>query len=113
MTTARMEHAMELADKCWEKAYKASPQFVERYLELAEQLLTSKPIITGDEFREYCRNNGLHRPAELHPNVWVSGVRTLKLIGWVARVGKVEPIKSHNHMPSVTLWKSTIYGGNS
>ena len=29
MTTARMEHAMELADKCWEKAYKASPQFVE------------------------------------------------------------------------------------
>jgi hypothetical protein len=103
----RMENAMELAEKCWEKAYKVEPDFVERYLELAEQLLLSKPV---DEFREYCANNKLHRPSTLHPNVWVSGVRALKSIGWLVHDGYVTPTKSHNHMPSVSKWKSTIYG---
>ena len=111
--TPRMENALELADKCWEKAYNVEPQFVERYLELAERLLTQKPLVTGDEFREHCRNNGLHRPSSLHPIVWVSGVRALNLVGWTERAGTVEPIKAHNHMPSVTLWRSTIYGSNS
>ena len=113
MTTARMEHALELADKCWEKANKVAPKFVERYLELAEELLASKPVVLGDEFREYCRNNGLHRPPELHPNVWVSGVRALKIIGWIQHKGYTLPTKSHNHMPSVSLWGSTIYGANA
>jgi len=109
----RIDNALALADKCWEKAYKTAPAFVERYLELAEELLIKKHVVTGDEFREYCRNNGLHRPAALHPNVWVSGVRVLnKGFGWTVSVGKVEPVKSHNHMPSVTLWRSTIYGDN-
>jgi hypothetical protein len=106
----RMENAISLAEKCWEKAYKAEPAFVERYLALAEQLLMSKPVVLGDEFREYCSNNKLHRPASLHPNVWVSGVRALKLLGWVANDGYVTPTKSHNHMPSVTQWRSRIYG---
>jgi hypothetical protein len=110
MMSERMENAMELAEKCWEKAYKTAPDFVERYLELAEQLLVSKPEVLGDEFREYCSNNKLHRPATLHPNVWVSGVRALKSLGWVAHDGYETPTKSHNHMPSVTKWKSLIYG---
>ena len=110
--TTRMEAALELADKCWEKAYGAEPQFVERYLELAEQLLATKPLVTGDEFREYCSKNGLFRPKTLHPNVWVSGVRALKLLGWTTPVRKVEPVKSHNHMPSVTQWRSEIFYGN-
>ena len=110
MLSPRMENALDLANKCWEKAYAVEPEFVEKYLALSEQLLTQKPLVTGDEFREYCRDNGLRRPSALHPNVWVSGVRVLKHLGWLERVGKVEPVKAHNHMPSVTLWKSKIYG---
>ena len=110
-TSERMDNALALADKCWEKAYATAPEFVERYLELAEELLTKKQLVTGDEFREYCYKNGLHRPPALHPNVWVSGVRSLhKGFGWIAPVAKVEPVKAHNHMPSVTLWRSMIYG---
>lgn len=106
----RIENAMELADKCWGKAYSVAPQFVERYFELAHQLLESKPQVTGDEFCEYCANNRLFRPAHLHPNVWVSGVRVLQNLGWITKMGKVEPVKMHNHMPSVTLWRSNVYG---
>jgi hypothetical protein len=108
-----MEHALDLADKCWGKAMAVEPEFVERYLELAEELLTNKPVVLGDEFREYCRKNLVFRPANLHPNVWVSGVRALEQIGWILKMGKVEPTQSHNHMPSVTMWKSTIFGKDS
>jgi hypothetical protein len=110
MNSVRMENAMNLAETCWEKAMARNPDFVERYLELAEELLSSKLKVTGDEFREYCAKNGLNRPPNLHPNVWVSGVRALQTIGWISRLGKVEPVKMHNHMPSVTLWRSEIFG---
>ena len=108
-----MESALQLADKCWKKANETEPAFVEEYLKLAEQLLTSKPIVLGDEFRNYCSKNKLFRPETLHPNVWVSGVRALKNIGWIHPIGKVEPTQSHNHMPVVTQWHSMIYGKDS
>jgi hypothetical protein len=109
----RMENAIDLAEKCWAKAYKTEPAFVERYLELAEQLLISKPVVLGDEFREHCANNKLRRPASLHPNVWVSGVRALKSLGWIAHDGYTIPTKAHNHMPSVSKWRSRLFGSSS
>lgn len=112
MMSTRMEMALNLADKCWEKANKTNPAFVERYLELAEELLSAKPLVTGDEFREYCANKLLFRPKELHPNVWVSGVRVLHSLGWTTPLQKVEPVKAHNHMPSVRQWRSEIFYGN-
>lgn len=109
MVNERMDNAYELAQKCWNKAYSTNPEFVEAYLEMAETLLTSKPVVLGDEFRANCRANGLTRPKELHPNVWVSGVRALKLLGWITPIQYVVPTQSHNHMPVVTMWQSTLY----
>lgn len=108
--SARMENAIALAEHCWEKAYRAEPEFVERYLELSHDLLQTKPELTGDEFREHCAKNLLFRPKTLHHNVWVSGVRALESIGWITKVKKVEPVKMHNHMPTVTLWRSNVFG---
>lgn len=108
--TPRMEQALSLADKCWRKAYRASPEFVERYLEYAENLLVERPVIMGDEFRAYCQTKGLALPVRLHHNTWVSGPRSLWLLGWIAPISKVEPAQRHNHMPEVTLWRSMIYG---
>jgi hypothetical protein len=105
-----MENAMELAKKCWSKAITQEPEFVEQYLMLAEQLLCTKPVVLGDEFREHCTKNKLRRPASLHPNVWVSGVRALQSIGWISHAGYTAPTKSHNHMSSVSRWKSMIFG---
>ncbi|NBW17494.1 MAG: hypothetical protein EBR82_56890 [Caulobacteraceae bacterium] len=105
----RMVEALELADKCWAKARSTCPEFVEQYLFVAEDLLHHKSLIRGDEFREACRKAHVFRPSELHHNVWVSGVRTLKLIGWISEMGKVEPEAMHNHMPTVTLWRSNLY----
>ena len=96
--------------KNWRKAMTVSPEFVEEYLRLSEALLLQRPIVMGDEFREYCRMNGLRRPKELHHNVWVSGPRALSKMGWIVSMGKVEPAQRHNHMPSVTLWRSLIFG---
>ncbi len=106
----RMAKALELADKCWGKAYRAAPEFVERYLEVAQELLLSRPVVMGDEFRAACREKDVRLPSGLHPNTWVSGVRALQQIGWLSPMQKVEPAHSHNHMPSVTLWRSNIFG---
>jgi hypothetical protein len=106
----RMDNAMKLAEKCWSKAMTKEPSFAEQYIELAEQLLLSKPLVHGDEFRSYCAKNGLFRPHSLHPNVWVSGVNVLKTLGWVHHAGYATPTKAHNHMPRVSLWTSMIYG---
>jgi len=106
---SRMDDALALADKCWAKANETSPEFVKRYLVCAEELLLHKRIVLGDEFREFCSTKKLYRPTELHPNVWVSGVRALRFLGWIYPIGKAEPTKSHNHMPSVTQWRSMLY----
>ena len=111
MYSARLEKAFELADKCWEKAYNIEPIFVEKYLALAEKLLEERHTVTGDLFRAYCTDNGLKRPPRLHPNVWVSGVRVVNQLVWMEPVTKVEPKEGHNHMNTVTLWRSTIYRG--
>ena len=87
----RMKNALQLADKCWKRANRSSPEFVEEYLTYAEKLLMSKPYIRGDEFRSFCHQHGLARPAKLHPNVWVSGVRALGIIGWMHPMQKVSP----------------------
>ena len=106
----RMEEAIVLADRCWGKASRAEPEFVEQYLASAEELLVNRPIVMGDEFRAQAELNGLRLPNTLHHNTWVSGARAMQQIGWTSPISKVEPMHSHNHMPSVTLWRSNIFG---
>ena len=109
--TERMKYALQLANKCWGRAYRTEPQFVERYLELAEELLQGRMLVTGDQFKDYCHQNMLHLPRTLHHNTWVSGVSAIETIGWIDAVGKAEPTKTHNHMNDVTIWKSMIFDG--
>jgi hypothetical protein len=70
--SSRMESALKQADQCWQKAVSVAPDFVERYLVLCEELLTSKYEVQGDEFRSYCRAKGLKLDPLLHHNTWVS-----------------------------------------
>lgn len=108
--TERMEQALILADKCWGKAYRASPIFVEKYLEILQSFLLARPVVMGDEFRAHCELQGLRLPDNLHHNTWVSAARAMQHMGWISPVTKVEPAQPHNHMPLVTLWKSNIFG---
>lgn len=107
--TSRMEVAVVLADQCWKKANRSSPEFVEQYLASAEDLLLVRPIVMGDEFKEHCRRKQLFLPKSLHHNTWVSGVRALNIIGWIEPISKVVPVQMHNHMETVTLWRSKIF----
>jgi hypothetical protein len=107
-----MDNAIKLANLCWKKASAAEPAFVEQYLACAEELLMQKSILTGDEFRQFCASKGLRRPSTLHPNVWVSGVRALRTLGWIHPIAKVEPTQAHNHSGSVTQWVSMLYRAN-
>jgi hypothetical protein len=107
----RMENALNLAKQCWQKAYRKDPKFVGQYLLYAEKLLSSMPVVLGDEFCDYCKVNLLFLPEALHHNTWVSGVRMLQTIGWIVPITKVVPEKMHNHMDSVTMWKSVLYDG--
>jgi hypothetical protein len=110
--TERMEQAFDMAIRCWGRAYNKQPHFVERYLELAEEYLQCRVIVTGDQFKDYCNEHLLFLPTSLHHNTWVSGVKALETIGWVKAIGKTEPTKGHNHMNDVTLWRSMIYDGS-
>jgi hypothetical protein len=111
-TTERMKQAFDMAIRCWGRAYQTEPHFVERYLELTEEYLQTRVIVTGDQFKDYCTDHGLFLPAKLHHNTWVSGVKALETIGWITAIGKTEPTKGHNHMNDVTLWRSMIYNGS-
>ena len=105
----RMEEAYLLASKCWASACSKEPEFVKSYLQVAYKLLCNKQLVRGEEFKHYCRENGIRLPINLHHNTWVSGVRALFLMGWIHPVKKVEPVKGHNHMDSVTLWRSNVF----
>lgn len=109
--SARMEHAMSLADACWGKAYRTAPKFVETYFDLMETYLLRNQYIRGDEPRKVAAVNKLRRPKSLHHNTWPSGVRALMLLGWIEKVEDVTPQEAHNHMPTVSRWRSMIYGG--
>lgn len=106
----RMENAIVLADRCWRKATRAEPEFVEQYLASAEELLINRSIVKGDEFKENCRRRMIFLPKTLHHNTWVSGVRALSIMGWIEPITKVIPAQRHNHMDTVTLWRSKITG---
>jgi hypothetical protein len=106
----RMAHAIWLSTKNWAKARRDYPDFVAAYLQHAEELLLSRPVVMGDEFRSYCEKKGLSKPKKLSHNVWVTGPRVLAKLRWTVSMGKVEPAQKHNHMPSVTLWRSLIFG---
>jgi hypothetical protein len=109
--TERMQYALQMATQCWGRAYRSEPEFVERYLELVEEYLQGRVLVTGDQFKDYCHHQGLHLPNTLHHNTWVSGVSAIETIGWISPAGKTEPTKTHNHMNDVTVWQSMIYNG--
>lgn len=104
----RMDRAMRMADECWKKAMRVSPEFVSDYLHVAEHPLLCNPEVSGDRFKKACVERGVILPEGLHHNTWVSGPRFLERIGWVTRIKKVIPLEMHNHMPSVTLWQSNV-----
>lgn len=105
MLDSRMENALKLADKCWAKAVAASPDFVEAYLQVADIYLSDKAYIRGSELRSACWRAGVHLPDGLHHNTWVSGVRTLSLLGWIEKQGLAKSVERHNHMDNVTVWR--------
>jgi hypothetical protein len=105
----RMAHAFHLADKCWGRACRKEPEFVRRYLAIAEQYLTITEFVTGDQFSKVCRAQGLDTPPSLDRNVWASGVNALVVIGWITKKGVTVPTGLHNHMNTVTEYKSNLY----
>jgi len=105
----RMDNAMLLGERCWARAMEASPAFVAQYLAVSEALLLSQPDVTGDLFKRACDLSQIRLPDGLHHNVWVSGPKSLKSIGWIEEIDTVIPTSPHNHMRSVTRWRSLLY----
>ena len=105
----RMDRAMASGAGLWTKSVVLYPDFVASYLGFSEELLLSKAVVRGDEFRAYCGKRGLKLPEGLNHNVWVSGPKALEKLGWIEKIGIAEPTKMHNHMQTVTLWRSLLY----
>lgn len=85
----------------------ASAEWKANYLMLAEILLQQQQYVCGDDFKAFCILRGLPEP-DTH-NRWVGMPTVLESKGWIERMRYVEPHRPHNHMPRVSLYRSTLF----
>ena len=50
-------------------------------------------------------------PDPHHHNVWGSMVASLRKMGWIEKIGMVEPTTKHTHINAVCQWESKLYRG--
>jgi len=98
---SQIELVRDNEEDSWKQAY---------YL-LAIRFLNVHSTFEGGALVAYCRDSGLGNPH--HPNVWPSMVSQLRKLGWIEKVGDVEPTTRYCHAKSVTLWSSRIYNGSA
>lgn len=77
------------------------------YLMLAKVLLQQQQYVCGDDFKAFCVIRGLADPDT--PNRWVGMPTVLESNGWIERLEYVVPHRPHNHMPRVSIYRSTLF----
>lgn len=85
----------------------ADPLWKYYYGELASILLTEQQYVSGDDLKYFCRMRGLWEP-DTH-NRWGSMLAVLTSKGWIEPLNVIKPHRNHNHMNSVTFYRSTLF----
>jgi hypothetical protein len=94
---AEIERAYATADDDWKK----------QYYHNAARYLASNRYLEGGKLCAFCRSQGMADPH--HHNVWGSMLSSLRKMGWIEKVGMVEPTTQHTHINSVCLWESKLF----
>ena len=96
---AEIERAYVHADDDRKKAY---------YHNAAEYRSKNK-IVEGGKLCAFCRERGMPDPH--HHNVWGAMVASLQKMGWIEKVGMIQPTTKHTHINAVCQWESKLYRG--
>jgi hypothetical protein len=94
---AEIQRAYTNADDEWKK----------QYYHNAARYLAKNRYLEGGHLCAFCRSQGMADPH--HHNVWGSMLAALRKLGWIEKVGMVEPTTKHTHINSVCQWESKLY----
>ena len=90
------------------RAHESDPnEWKKDYYENAAKYLAKNRYIEGGKICAYCREQGMSEPH--HHNVWGAMIASLRKLGWVTKVGMIEPTTKHTHINSVCQWESNLY----
>jgi len=90
------------------RAHESEPnEWKKDYYENAAKYLAKNRYIEGGKICVYCREQGMSEPH--HHNVWGAMIASLRKLGWVTKVGMIEPTTKHTHINSVCQWESNLY----
>jgi hypothetical protein len=90
------------------RAHESEPnEWKKDYYENAAKYLAKNRYIEGGKICAYCREQGMSEPH--HHNVWGAMIASLRKLGWVTKVGMIEPTTKHTHINSVCQWESNLY----
>lgn len=94
---AEIERAYVNADDDWKK----------EYYQNAANYLAKNRYVEGGKICAFCRSQGMADPH--HHNVWGAMMSSLKKLGWVEKIGMVEPTTKHTHINQVCQWESKLF----
>ena len=94
---SEIERAYVNADEDWKEEY---------YINAASYLAENR-YIEGGSICAYCRAQGMSNPH--HHNVWGAMVTSLRKLGWIEKIGTVQPTTKHTHIDAVCQWESKIF----
>jgi len=91
-----------------ERAYENEPdEWKKQYYQNAAQYLAENRYLEGGKLCAFCRDRGMKEPH--HHNGWGAMVASLRKLGWVEKIGMVEPTTKHTHINAVCQWESKLY----
>jgi|TARA_X000001388_G_scaffold23937_1_gene16438 hypothetical protein len=94
---AEIERAYVNADDDWKKEYYHN----------AASYLAKNRYVEGGKICAFCREQGMADPH--HHNVWGAMITSLKKLGWVEKIGMIEPTTKHTHINQVCQWESKLF----
>lgn len=94
---AEITRAYTHADDDWKK----------QYYHHAARYLAANRYTEGGKLCAFCRSQGMPDPH--HHNVWGSMLASLRKLGWIEKIGMMEPTTKHTHINSVCQWESKLF----
>tara|TARA_Y100001951_G_C11128091_1_gene176658 strand:+ start:191 stop:508 length:318 start_codon:yes stop_codon:yes gene_type:complete len=77
------------------------------YYRHAANYLSKNQYVEGGKICAFCRKQGMEEPH--HHNVWGAMIASLRKMGWMDKVGMVEPTTKHTHINEVCQWESKLF----
>lgn len=100
----RQEYIQSEINRAWQNE---SDEWKKLYYHHAAVYLSTHQYVEGGKICAYCRKQGMENPH--HHNVWGAMMSSLRRMGWIHKIGMVQPTTKHTHIERVCEWESKLY----